>query len=115
MELPPMPPALRRALFALLLATPVFAASAHAAQVSNLTALVRNGQTYLTWDCPPGTGWIYRVYRSPSPIGVASDLNLPTCDAAIEDSTWYDHRLSTLTVTTYGYCINSCSPELTTV
>ncbi len=41
-------------------------AAAQAVYVSNLQATYRHGQVFLTWTCPSGTGYKYKIYRSTS-------------------------------------------------
>ena len=83
-----------------------------ATRPSNLAARHQDGQTFLTWTCPPGTGWTYRVYTSPSPIVDASALAGATLIGSAGDSTWYDHRLSVLTGQTYAYRADSAAAPL---
>ena len=70
---------------------------------TGLTAACRDGQTFLTWTCPPDTAWTYRVYASASPITQPGDLGPATLLATLGDSTWYDRRLSVLTGVTHAY------------
>ena len=82
-------------------------------QISNLAARHRDGQTFLTWTPPPGSGWAYRVYGSPRPITQASDLSNATLLGTVGDSTWCDLRLSRILGTTCGYAIDSAAAPLT--
>ena len=81
-------------------------------QVRDLAASHRDGQTFLTWTCPPGLGWTYRVYASEAPITGASDLALATLVGSVGDSTWCDRRLSGLLNTTYAHRIDSLGAPL---
>jgi hypothetical protein len=90
-----------------------WAVSAHAAQVTRLSAIHRDGQTFLTWNCPQiGTGWTYRVYSAPHPIAHESDFTDTTLVAVVRDSSWYDRRLSACRDTVCGYAIDSLAPPL---
>lgn len=81
-------------------------------QVTALQAVNRHGQTFLTWRCPPGQGWIYRVYRSTQPIRGVADLAYATVIASLGDSSWYDRRLSQVMNTTYAYAVDSAAGPL---
>ena len=83
-----------------------------AATVNHLAAEHHTGQTFLTWDCPSGEGWTYRVYASPLPISQASDLDAATYLGTVCDSTWYDRRLSVLTATECHYSTDSLAAPL---
>src|SRR4051812_37009033 len=56
----------------------VDASRAAATTVTGLAALHHDGQTFLTWTCPAGTGWTYRVYASSQNIRRTSDLGSAT-------------------------------------
>lgn len=45
-----------------------------AVYVSNLQATYRNGQVFLTWTCPAGTGYKYKIYRSTSILDKKSKI-----------------------------------------
>ncbi len=81
-------------------------------QASGLTAFHSHGQTFLTWHCPPGTGWTYRVYRSNVAIATAGDLSHATLLAQVGDSTWYDRRLSLIRGQTCAYAVDSVAGPL---
>ena len=83
-----------------------------AAQVTNLAAACRHGQTFLTWTSPPGTGYTYRVYASTAPIASGADVAAAIPLGSVGDSTWYDRRLSLLRRQTYAYCPDSLSGPL---
>ena len=61
-----------------------------------IAASHHDGQTFVTWTCPQGVGWTYRVYASPSPIVDGPSLAAATLLGTLGDSTWYDRRLSTI-------------------
>src|SRR5205814_2085543 len=80
--------------------------------VRDIAAQHRAGQTFLTWTCPTGTGWTYRIYSSTQPITQPSDLNSATELGAAHDSTWYDRRLSVLTGSEHRYALDSLAAPL---
>ena len=88
------------------------APSAWGAQVAALAALHHDGQTFLTWTCPPGAGWTYRVYRSFSKILIAADLETATLIGGPADSSWCDRRLSSLSGTVFGFAVDSLAAPL---
>ncbi len=79
---------------------------------TNLAARHQDGQTFLTWTCPTGTGWTYRLYASPNPIVDSSSLAGATLLGSVGDSTWYDRRLSVLTGQTWAYRADSAASPL---
>jgi dienelactone hydrolase len=83
-----------------------------APSVGGLAALHHDGQTFLTWNAPPGTGWRYRAYSSTTPITTTAQLDQATLVGSVGDSTWCDRRLSSLRGTIYGYAIDSLFPPL---
>ncbi|MFI5372421.1 MAG: prolyl oligopeptidase family serine peptidase [Candidatus Eisenbacteria bacterium] len=86
---------------------------ASATSVSALAAQHRNGQTFLTWAPPSGSGWTYRVYARTSPIATSGDLAGATLLGTSDDSSWCDRRLSSLRATVFGYAIDSLAAPLT--
>ena len=70
-----------------------------------LAARHAQGQTFLTWSVPAGTGWRYRVYRSAFPITSELGLARATLYADLGDSTALDRRLSRLTGQLFGYVV----------
>ena len=97
---------------ALFILTTIVATTANATRVTNLSAVHHDGQTFLTWSCPPGTGWMYRVYASPDPIYNLAQFWYSTLVSRVQDSTWCDRRLSSLTGVTYGYAVDSAAAPL---
>jgi pimeloyl-ACP methyl ester carboxylesterase len=85
----------------------VAAAAAHAAQVRGIKAQHRDGQTFVTWKAPPGSGWEYRVYSSWLPIAKDEDLVAAELVTTLGDSTACDKRLSTLTGAPLGFVVAS--------
>jgi hypothetical protein len=85
---------------------------AGATQITGLCASFHDGQTFVTWNCPPDTGWTYRIYASNSAILAGADLATATLIATLGDSTWCDHRLSILCGTTAGFVVDSLAAPL---
>ncbi len=83
-----------------------------ATQVTGLAALHHDGQTFLTWTAPAGTGWTYRAYASAQIIDQTGDLATATLLGAVGDSTWCDRRLSSLSGAIYAYAIDSLAAPL---
>jgi hypothetical protein len=79
---------------------------------SNLSALHHDGQTFLTWDPPPGTGWTHRVYFSTTAIATDADLATSALLASVGDSAAIDRRLSTLMGSTYTFSPDSALAPL---
>ena len=53
----------------------LIAGAAHALQVTGIQAVNKRGQTYITWNNLPGTGWTYHVYASVSQVRTINDLS----------------------------------------
>lgn len=81
-------------------------------RATGLVARHRDGQTFLSWNAPPGTGWSYRVYASPSPITTAGDLAAATPVGSVGDSSACDLRLTHLLGSPFGYRVEPNDPEL---
>jgi hypothetical protein len=90
----------------------LLACPAGATAISGLGALHHDGQTFLTWTSPPGAGWTFRVYRSPSAIESGSDLATASHAGEVADSSWCDRRLSSLSGTIHGFSIDSLAAPL---
>jgi pimeloyl-ACP methyl ester carboxylesterase len=97
-----------------LIASLLFASSASAATVSNLRTLFRDGQTFITWDNLPGSGWIYHVLSSSAPLANSSSLDYATEVAQVGDNSAVDQRISSLVGTTLTYRIDEKEPPLAT-
>jgi dienelactone hydrolase len=83
-----------------------------ATTVSELAAIHRSGQTFLTWTVPsPGT-WTYRVYASSDPVLSTADLDQALLVGTVGDSTWMDRRLSKLLGGTVAFSRDSAGPPL---
>jgi poly(3-hydroxybutyrate) depolymerase len=95
-----------------LLAALLLAGPAEATQISGLGAVHHDGQTFLTWTSPPGPGWTYRIYRSVSAIESGADLAAAERVGVETDSSWCDRRLSSLSGTVYGFCVDSLAAPL---
>ena len=96
------------ALAALVLSAP----AVRAATITNLQAVHRNGQTFVTWDNLPGTGWLYHVYASPSPIEEVAALDNATELAIVGDHSAVDQRISMLLGQTLTFRIDANQPPL---
>ncbi|HEY6868021.1 MAG TPA: hypothetical protein VI792_12235, partial [Candidatus Eisenbacteria bacterium] len=89
------------------------ASLAQADTVTHLNAFHRSGQTFIAWTCPPGTGWLYRVYASSRPILAPSDIDYScTLTGWVRDSTWYDRRYSQVTGVVNAFRIDSLAAPL---
>jgi hypothetical protein len=82
------------------------------AGVSGLAALHHDGQTFITWTNPPGSGWGFWVHRSSSPIETPADLLTATMVGGPGDSSWCDRRLSSLSGNVYGFAVDSLAAPL---
>ena len=67
-----------------------------AASVTNLQVEHHDGQTFITWDNLPGTGWTYHIFESPVPVASPTDIIYASEIAAVGDSSGVDERLSAL-------------------
>ncbi|MFN8588223.1 MAG: alpha/beta hydrolase-fold protein [Candidatus Eisenbacteria bacterium] len=83
-----------------------------ATSVHALAAVHHDGQTFLSWQVPPGRGWKYRVWRAASPIAGGADLAGATFLGEVGDSSAYDRHLSQSSNTPYGYCVDSLAAPL---
>src|SRR5689334_10364537 len=95
-----------------LIASLLVATSASATPVTNLHATFRDGQTFLTWDNLPGTGWIYHVMSSTSPIVDAASLDYASEIAQVGDNSAIDERITSLIGSTLTFRIAEDQPPL---
>jgi len=95
-----------------LIASLLFATSTSASTVTNLRATFRDGQTFLTWDDLPGTGWVYHVMSASTPILDASSLDNAMEIAQVGDNSAVDARISSLVGGTLTYRIAENEPPL---
>lgn len=79
---------------ALLLAAPV--PVSHAGQVTGLQVEHHDGQTFLTWDNLPGTGWQYHIFSSPIPVSSQAEFPYTSELGSVGDSSGVDGRMSKL-------------------
>lgn len=79
---------------------------------TGLSAQHHDGQTFLTWTPPPGTGWKHRVYYRSSPIATDADLDAATLLGSVGDSSATDRRLSSLTKVLYTFRPDSSAAPL---
>jgi hypothetical protein len=91
---------------------PGFTPPARAELVSGLAALHHDGQTFLTWNSPPGSGWTYRVYAAPSAIESEAGLTSAALLGMVGDSSWCDRRLYSVSGTAHGYAVDSAAAPL---
>ncbi len=75
-------------------------------RATGLSANHAQGQTFLVWAVPPGSGWRYRVYRSANPLLAEADLATATLYAELGDSSALDVRLSRITGVLYGHVVH---------
>lgn len=80
--------------------------------VSAVQAIQHDGQTFLTWSPPAGTGWTYRIYSAPHAIATSLDLEDATLLGAVGDSSATDKRLSSLLGQTITYATDSLATPL---
>lgn len=85
-----------RSRIASLIATLLLAPAAQAATVSNIKTEFHDGQTFVTWDNLPGTGWIYHVHTSSAPLADAAALENSFEVAQVGDASAVDRRLTSL-------------------
>lgn len=90
----------------------LFAPVAHSATVTNLKAVHRDGQTFVTWDNLPGTGWMYHVYASVSAIDELAALDYASELALVGDHSAVDQRVSSLLGQTLTFRIDEKLPPL---
>jgi len=83
-----------------------------AATVTGIRADFRDGQTFVTWDNLPGSGWLYHVYSSSIPIVDLGSLDYATELAQVGDRSAVDARISTLLGQTLTYRIAPDQPPL---
>ncbi len=62
--------------------------------ISNLQAVYRNGQTFITWNCPEGTNLKYKVYRSKTLLDVKGKLTSAKYLGYVMDSSSLNVRKS---------------------
>lgn len=91
----------------------LLAGNAYALQVTGLTAENKRGQTYLTWNNLPGTGWTYHVYASIGAVRTTSDFfNYAYELGTVGDSSAVDRRISSLLNETLTFHTDSAGPAL---
>src|SRR5689334_4069758 len=95
-----------------LLAALVFVSPARASLVQNMQTINHDGQTFLTWDNLPGTGWKYRVYRALVPITSTDAMLDAELLGCVGDSSAVDWRLSNVLGSRFTFRIVEGAPEL---
>lgn len=96
----------------LVTAAALWAAAAGATTVTDVSAIHRSGQTFVTWTVPSAGGWTYRVYASSVPLSETADLDQAALVGTVGDSTWMDRRLSSLLGETVAFSRDSAGPPL---
>ncbi len=79
---------------------------------TGLSATHHDGQTYLIWTAPPGTGWTHRIYARSTPIALDSDLDTATLLGSVGDSSATDKRLSAMLNTLCTFRTDSSAAAL---
>ena len=97
-----------------LIAALLFAAPSRASTVTGIQSAFNDGQTFLTWDNLPGTGWIYHVYASSGPLSDQGALGNAMEVAQVGDNSAVDARISSLLGQTLTYRIAETLPPLAT-
>ena len=98
--------------FASLVAALLFVPVAEAATIQNIRAEFRNGQTFITWDNLPGSGWIYHVFSSSGPLVDSGSLAGAIEIAQVGDESAVDRRITSLLGQTVTYRIAEDQPPL---
>lgn len=89
------------------------AGAAHALQVTGISAENRRGQTFVSWNNLPGTGWTYHVYASAGAVRTTSDFFSYAWEiGSVGDSSAVDRRISSLLGQTLAFHTDSAGPEL---
>ncbi len=101
-----------RSRIASLVAALLVAPAVHASTVSNIGAQFHDGQTFVTWDNLPGTGWLYHVYTSSAPLTDAAALENALEIAQVGDASAVDSRLTSLLGQQVTYRIAEDQPPL---
>ena len=83
-----------------------------ASTVAGLQTLFHDGQTFLTWDDLPGSGWVYHIYASYSALNDAGALDNALEVAQVGDHNAVDERVSSLLGQTLTYRIDEHLPPL---
>ena len=82
-------------------------------QVSNITAISKNGQVFVTWDNLPIKDVIYTLYKSPTPIQYGFQLSSAQNLGTVLGNSALNERLTELFHTPTYLRIDSASPPLT--
>lgn len=91
----------------------LFAGVAQALQVTGLTAVNRKGQTFISWNNLPGSGWTYHIYASVGAVRTPADFATYAWEiGAVGDSSAMDRRISSLLGATLAFHTDSGGPEL---
>jgi hypothetical protein len=98
--------------FASLIAPLLFAAPVHATTVKGIQTAFHDGQTFVTWDNLPGSGWVYHVFSGYNPLSDESSLENAQEIAQVGENSAVDARISSLLGQTYTFRIDESQPPL---
>ena len=101
-----------RPILASLVAILLLTSTAQAATVSGIRVDHRSGQSFITWDDLPGSGWLYHVYCSRAPFVDAGSFDAALELAQVGDKSAVDARISLLLGQTLTYRIAEDQPPL---
>jgi len=101
---------------AVAIAVMLMAAPAHSLQVTGISAVNKRGQTFITWNNLPGTGWTYHVYTAIGSVTNATDFFTYAFElGSVGDSSAVDRRISSLLGTTETFHTDSGGPALSLI
>lgn len=88
-------------------------ALAHALQVTGIDCRNKNGQTFITWNNLPGTGWTYHVYASQIAVRTGTDFFANAWElGSVGDSSAVDRRITQLLGATTTFSVDSGAAPL---
>jgi dienelactone hydrolase len=90
----------------------LFVPPALAATVKGIQTNFHDGQTFVTWDNLPGTGWIYHVFSSSSALSDYGSLENAQELAQVGENSGVDARISSLLGQNYTFRIDESQPPL---
>lgn len=89
------------------------AGAAHALQVTGIQTVNKRGQTFITWNNLPGTGWTYHVYSCIGAVRTPIDFWAYSYElGSVGDSSAVDRRISALLGTTLAFHTDSGGPPV---
>src|SRR5437762_5690191 len=95
-----------------LVAVLLFATSARATTVTGIRADFHDGQTFITWNNLPGTGWIYHIFSMGGAFEDGNSFDYAIELAQVGEQTSVDQRISSLVGQTLTYRIAENEPPL---